>query len=374
MATFGLVCGGGYVSGKEIMALELAHGLQDGGHDVYVIVSSWNNEDFPRRLSELGVDFGTLPIGFISAALAGGPLRMTAVQILRWPSLLWRYRQFLLKWRPRKVIHTNWHHLLLLSPLLKPTQDLFWVHEVIPNVSHYCAIFHVLSRRLECFVAVSQAVGESLRRIGISEHQIRVIHNGLSHPCAGRDQRSHGNTVKLGIVGQIAAWKGHEDLLRAFKEFAPEWPGTELHIYGEGDTSFETKLKQEAAEGGIADRIKWNGFVKDRAAIFRDIDVCVVPSRSEDPLPTVAIEAAGFGLPTVATRRGGLPEIIEDGVTGILVPANDPLQLAHAIRRLLADPSLRFGMGDRAQKRMLKLFSKRVFVENFVAVLESHSC
>src|SRR4029078_6778254 len=110
-------------------------------------------------------------------------------------------------------------HLILLWPYLHPNRDLFWLHEVIPNRLHYQVGFRMLSRRLQYFFTVSYTVAESLRRIGIPDHKIRMVHNGLSDPTTGVEQNKKSNSiVRLGIAGQIGAWKGHEDLLKAFKQ------------------------------------------------------------------------------------------------------------------------------------------------------------
>jgi glycosyltransferase involved in cell wall biosynthesis len=369
-----LVCGAGYIGGKEVMALELSRGLQSSGHDIHLIVSSWNDSDFPSRLKEADLPFKLLPIGFISATLTPTCIQMTLEQLVRWPGLLLEYRRFLKRLRPTRVIHTNWHHLLLLFPFLNSKRDLFWLHEVIPTNRHYRAVFRSFSRRLQSFVVVSHAVGESLRRIGIPEQKIRMIHNGLSDPARDLEAPPESKSgVRLGIAGQVGAWKGHEDLLDAFRHIAVQRPGVELHIFGQGAKDYEQQLRRQAAEFGITSQVKWHGFVKDRVAIFNNIDICVVPSRSEDPFPTVAIEAAGFGLPVVATRRGGLPEIVVDGVTGILVPPKDPPSLAKAIERLLADPGLCRDMGTKARERMLVRFSTGRFITEFSSLLQEQT-
>lgn len=372
MTDYAIICGAGYVAGKEIMVLELAQGLAERDRSVHLVVSSWNDGDFSRRLTEAKLAFKMLPIGFISITLTLACMRMTLAQIIRWPRLLRGYRDFLRTIRPRKVIHTNWHHLLLLSPFLRPNRDLFWLHEVVPNQRHYRIVFQFLTRRLQCFVAVSHAVSESLQRLGIPDHKIRMIHNGLTDPTGGVERPSVSNgTLRLGIAGQIGAWKGHDDLLDAFGIISPQWPTAELHIFGQGSKDYERQLRQRTTELDIADRVKWHGFVTDRGDIFGSVEIFVVPSRFEEPLATVAIEASAFGLPVVATRRGGLPEIVEDGVTGILVPSENPARLAEAIQRLLADPNLRHAMGARARQQMVEHFSSERFIRDFLTLLES---
>jgi glycosyltransferase involved in cell wall biosynthesis len=369
-----IVCGSGIVSGKEIMTLELARGLRSSDLDVHVLTSTWGSEAFPPKLEELGVPFDRLPLGFISATMTLQCLKWTYGQIERWPELLLGYRSLLRARQPGKIIHTNWQHLLLLLPFVHSHRDLFWVHDVFPNKPQYRRLFQILNRRLQGFVPVSHATAESLQRIGIPEQKIQVIHNGLDDPAVGSERKSDSNgATRLGIVGQIGDWKGHSDLLEAFGQVGVQFPGIELHIFGRGGSDYEYQLRQRSADLGIADRVTWHGFVRDRGAIFRSLDVLIIPSRVEESFGLVAAEAGFFGLPVVVARQGGLLEIVEDGVTGILVPSDNPTALAEGIRRLLANPALRVSMGVKARQRMLDRFSSERFVNDFLLLLRAQA-
>ncbi|MFL6212864.1 MAG: glycosyltransferase family 4 protein [Blastocatellia bacterium] len=367
-----IVCGAGIVSGKEIMTLELARGLKSKGQSAHVLTSVWSDEAFPSRLEEIGLPFDRLPLGFISLTLTRQCLNWTYGQLVRWPELLRGYRALLKTQKPRTVIHTNWHHLLVLYPLLRADRDLFWVHDVVPDKRHYKIVFQMLGSRLRRFVPVSNAVAESLRRSGIPEDKIHVIYNGLPDPAIGVERISGSrDAVRLGIIGQVNPCKGHDDLLEAFGQLSAQWPNIEIHIFGHEADDYGQQLRSRSASLGLNERVKWHGYVSSRPAIFSNIDICVVPSRVEDSLPTVAIEAASFGLPAIATQRGGLPEIVKDGVTGILVPSNNPTALATGIERLLADPDLRYQMGLKARQRMLEMFSHERFVNEFLLLLNA---
>jgi len=364
-----IVCGAGYVFGKETMALELASGLSGGKTNVEIVTSSWNDGNFLRRVKSLDLRVHQMRLGFISATLNWDCVRMTADQMWRWPGLLFDYRRFLRNSKLRWIIHTNWHHLLLLWPFIKPDRDLFWLHESIPHKSQYQRVFGQLSKRLYCFVPVSHAVAHSLRQIGVPAEKIRVIHNGIKDPRPAVSSSSKRQALRVGIVGQVGVWKGHEDLLEAFAKLSPNLHPIELHIFGSGTKEFEVKLKTQADALGIAKQIIWHGFVSDRTAIYTEMDVCVVPSRGADPLPTVAIEAAFFGLPVIASDRGGLPEIVEDGVSGLLAEPENPNQLAEKLNQLLKDSVLRARMGQAARLRAETLFSRERFVNDFVKLL-----
>jgi len=372
MADVAIVCGAGIVSGKEIMVLELITGLRQEGYAVDVVTSSWGSGEFRKRCETLKFPTYIMRLGFISATLSWKSVYMTAHQLFRWPGLLMSYSRFLISSHPRKVIHTNWHHLLLLAPFLKPERDLFWLHEVIPNKSQYRVFFRWLERRLQCFVAVSHAAAASLRRIGVAEKKIRIIYNGISDPAsAGAPVERQGEQLIVGIVGQIGAWKGHEDLLEGFALVSPTAPAAQLHVFGKGSADYEAGLREKAASQGITDRVVWRGFVSNRFDIYNQMDICVVPSRSHEPFPTVAIEAAFFGIPVIASRQGGLPEIVSDRETGFLVDANQPAQLASKLEMLLRDARMRKAMGTRARSRALEKFNRQRFINDSVDLLKA---
>jgi glycosyltransferase involved in cell wall biosynthesis len=367
-----IVCGAGIYSGKEVMSLELALGLANRGSTVSFVTSCWNNGDFVNRLKPSGLLAYSLPIGFISATLTRKCLLMTAEQMWRWPELAWRYSRLLLRYRPTRVVHTNWHHLLLLLPFLRPQRDLFWLHEFIPDLPHYRRVFGWFARRVGCIVCVSHAVAGSLRQIGIADDKILVIHNGLTDPTRGVEfPLSCCGRVRVGIVGQIGAWKGHDDLFEAFALVSVRYPAAELHVFGQGDPGYREELEQKAVDLGIAERIEWHDFVADRERIYGELDICVVPSRSQDPFPTTALEAGFFGLPTIVTRRGGLPEIIEHEVNGLLVEPERPAEIAEALCRLIDQPALRQYLAVNARQRAVDCFGTQRFLEAFQGLLNS---
>jgi glycosyltransferase involved in cell wall biosynthesis len=368
-----IVCGAGYVSGKEIVTLELALGLRNRHWGVQLVTSTWHNGDFRRRLEVSGLIYNVLPLGFVSATLSRACMLMTAEQMWRWPEALLKYRRLLNSVAPAKVIHTNWHHLLLLLPFLDCERDIFWVHETIPNKPRYRRIFRLIARRLRCFVTVSHSVAESLESVGILRNQIRTIHNGMSMFGSMRQLGTPSckpwSGVRLGIIGQVGLWKGHEDLIQAFGMLTKSHPGVELHVFGQASVEAEGRLRTLEHQHDVANRVVHHGFVCDRAKIYEQIDVCVVPSRFAEPFGLVALEAGMCGLPVVASRVGGLPEIVKDGETGFLVESSNPRQLCEGLRKLLDDGKLRQRMGEAARRFTVTHFNVARFTKRFDSLL-----
>jgi glycosyltransferase involved in cell wall biosynthesis len=366
----GIVCGAGIVSGKEIMALELGHGLCEAGYEVSFVTSRWGSSDFVRRTEAMGCATHRLWLGFVSATLRFDSIWMTLDQLVHWPALAWRYRQFLRTVSPVPIIHTNWQHALLLWPFLRSDRDIFWLHEVIPNKFQYRHLFRKLIGRIGCVVAVSQAAAASVINLGIPRDRVRVIYNGIADPSNGLSQKNTDGVPTIGIVGQIGPWKGHEDLLKAFREVVAENPGVQLHIFGKGSFDYESFLRRRCAEFGLNENVVWRDFVESRSEIYNGLTILVVPSRSEDPLPTSAIEAAFFEIPVIATRRGGLPEIVDDGITGLIFESGNTAELAADINLLLADAYRASVMAQKARARAIALFSGDRFVREFTDLLK----
>jgi glycosyltransferase involved in cell wall biosynthesis len=363
-----IVCGAGIVSGKEIVSLHLARGLRDAGWNPQFVTSKWGSGDFVRRLENDGFAYQRLPLGFISKSLRVEPMLMTLDQLRYWPSLAHGYVQAVKKIAPRAVIHTNWHHVLLLLPFLRPRRDIYWVHELFPNVAHYSYILRAIAKRVGRIVCVSHAAAHSVVALGVPESRVTVVHNGLP-PVEPAPEATERTMLRLGIVGQISAWKGHEDLLEALTLLARDGVRVVLQIFGTGASDYVEAMKQKVFELNL-ENVEWRGFIADPKNIYADIDLCIVPSRLDDPLPTVALEGGAFGRPVIGTSRGGLPEIVEDGATGLVIDARRPDQLAHAIKAFVRNPDLVKTMGEAARKRIQSKFSLERCVSQFIQVGE----
>ncbi|HEY0406223.1 MAG TPA: glycosyltransferase family 4 protein, partial [Pyrinomonadaceae bacterium] len=175
--------------------------------------------------------------------------------------------------------------------------------------------------------------------------------------------------VRVGIVGQIGEWKGHDDFIESLKGLKQARLSFSAVIFGEGQTEYVAALKRKIESYELTEQVRWAGFVKSPALIFGSMDICVVPSRSQDPCPTVAIETTHFGIPIVATRRGGLPEIVQDGLTGYLVDAESPSQLADKLKLLIQDADLRRRMSRAAKEHGSEHLTSERMAEQMEATL-----
>jgi glycosyltransferase involved in cell wall biosynthesis len=168
----------------------------------------------------------------------------------------------------------------------------------------------------------------------------------------------------VGAVTRFYPSKGIEHLVRAFPAVLRHAPDARLMLIGQGPQ--EERLRARARELGIADRVIFAGFQREAHAFVAAFDVAVTPS-IEEGFGLVALEAQALGVPVVASRVGGLPEIVLDGRTGLLVEPADASALAGAITRLLGDAELRRRMGEAA-KREAQRFSLDAYVARLSAI------
>lgn len=345
----------------------LARALRGAGYRPVFATSIWGGKDeFVSRLDVENFEYFRVRSGFISKTLRWKPMLWTAIQLAYWPSFVIGYLRAIKASAPIAVIHTNWHHALLLLPFLDRHRDFYWSHEIIGDSRHYRWIFRAIAKRVARMICVSQAVARSMERAGVPAKTISVIHNAISFDHAVAPPRTE-LPLRLGIVGQIAPWKGHDDVLAAVAQLPPGW--AVLKIFGSGQDDYVTELKQKARVLGISDRVEWCGFVSDRAAIYEGIDVCLIMSKFADPFPTVALEAGLAARPIICTSLGGLSEIVLHQVTGLYVPAHRSDLLANAVKQFVAEPKSVASIGRAAKARIENEFSSTRFTQRFLEMI-----
>jgi glycosyltransferase involved in cell wall biosynthesis len=176
----------------------------------------------------------------------------------------------------------------------------------------------------------------------------------------------------VGIVGRLERWKGQEVFLRAASLVAEERPDVRFAVIGGAligtEGTYPDDLRQLARELGLARRVRFTGHQDDPYPWFDALDVAVHASRAE-PFGLVVVEAMALGKPVVATLPGGPAEIVEEGLSGLLVPFGEPEALADAIARILNDRMLAATLGREASRRA-HLFSEERMADSFAALLE----
>ncbi len=223
---------------------------------------------------------------------------------------------------------------------------------------------HVVARG-DAVLAVSQHDRRQIIEIeGMAPQLVRVLPNGIDPiPTTARDIRAElgasPGTALIGAVGRLVPEKGHADLIRAIALLCGESRDIRCVIAGEGPE--EGPLNELIEELNIGQSVQLLGPRIDVYDVIRALDVAVLCSKHEGS-PLALMEYMACGAPIVATSVGGIPEMIEHGVHGLLVEPNDPLALAGAIGRLLDDGGLADKLGTQARDRQRAEFDLGVVV------------
>jgi glycosyltransferase involved in cell wall biosynthesis len=229
-----------------------------------------------------------------------------------------------------------------------------------------------LTPRMDHLVAVSNAIVHKIAVERPSRVPVSLIHNGVDlqrydhqEPCCTlRDEYVMAPSAQIvGVVARLEPEKGHSTLLDAWPLVLRAVPDAYLLVVGEG--SRREALEAQVAELRIKDRVIFTGRRDDVPAVTAALDVAVLPSYREAQGLTI-LEAMALSRPVVASNVGGIPEMIENGRTGLLVPPHDPDALATAITRLLADHAY----ADMLAKGGHDLVHKRFCVELMVSAIE----
>lgn len=206
--------------------------------------------------------------------------------------------------------------------------------------------------------------GYAREQIGIPERQVVAVHNGVSprwlRPAMPRQATSTATVAWLGVMQPV---KRLPELVRAVAGVR------DLRLLLIGDGPERARVEAEIRSAGISDRVELAGFRTDPEALLRASDFAVLPSAAE-ACPMAMLQAMACGLPIVASRAGGIPEIVRDGVDGILVRTGDDDALRRALERLAGDPQLRGLLGGNARRRVLDRFTVEHCTRELLAVYE----
>lgn len=223
-------------------------------------------------------------------------------------------------------------------------------------------------------IAVSHAVRDRLISTGAFDPAaIAVVHHGLDleewppvgageRDAARREFGASGGDVLFGMVGRVVRIKGHQSFLEAAAAMAERAPRARFVVVGDQrpvETSggeFMRHLRAESRRLGLEGRLRFAGWREDVPRVMAALDVLVQPSL-EEAFGRTLLEAMAMGRPVIAARTGGMPEVVADGESGLLVPARDVESLAGAMDRLANDGALRSAMGKAGRARVEERFS-----------------
>lgn len=204
----------------------------------------------------------------------------------------------------------------------------------------------------------------------MGEKKITFVHNGieLESETAGHGAPSlPGDGARVLLLGRLRPEKGHLVALDAIEIVIKCFPETTLAFAGSGP--LESKLRREVTTRKLTNTVLFVGHVEDVAGLLRQVDIVIVPSLSE-PFGLVAVEAMGARRLVIASRVGGLQEIVEHGLSGVLVEPSQPKELAGQIVHYLGHADERQELAETGYRRYLDRFTSDVMARSYLALYE----
>jgi glycosyltransferase involved in cell wall biosynthesis len=315
-------------------------------------------DEYTRKLEQAGVQVCIVPIS-----------RHGGLQLLR------TLRKYLLR-EGFDLVHTHLIHADLYGTLAaklsgvpaivssRHNDDQFRRRKILIGLNRFLARFHTK------IIVISEWVGEFLQEVeGIPADKIIPIKYGLQpEPIMQRADPSYvrrqfqisEQVLLIGTIGRLTAQKGQRYLLEAFKRVTAHFPDIRLMVLGDGE--LRADLENQARELGIVENLILPGYRTDAIELLSGFDFFVFPSLWEG-FGLVLLEAMALKKAIVASQVSAIPETVQHGQTGLLVPPKDPEKLADALLALLRDPALAQRMGDAGFERLRTHFGVQAMVK-----------
>lgn len=296
--------------------------------------------------------------------------------------IIWRLYRALRRVKP-DVVHTHLIHgdtygipaaKLAFKPVVSSRHDDSDFRRNLP----VRLLNRLLWRGVDRGIAISEALARfSIAVEGAPENRMSVVHYGIPHnslqtsdlrdaQVALRDElHLSQTTVLLGTVSRLIPLKGVHYALDAFAQIASSYSDAHFVIVGDGPE--RTKLEQKVVKYKLTDRVHFMGWRNDVERIFAGLDILLVPSTREG-FGLVLLEAMSKRVPVIASNVSAIPEVVQHGQTGLLVPPRNPDSLAQAIRILVDDRALRAHMGLMAEDYLEQHFTVARMADETIAV------
>lgn len=214
--------------------------------------------------------------------------------------------------------------------------------------------------QVDVVLAVSRHIQQSLEAGGVHPERLATVYSGIDMRCippkdnGGGKSRLFGIPVDVPVIGTVANLfprKGYEVMLQALPRILATFPNVHYIIIGRGDAGYERTLRSLARTLGVEQAVHFVGFQEEVYSCLAAMDICVHPALMEG-FGIAVLEAMAMEKPVVASRVGGIPEVVQHEATGLLVPPGDSEALASAVLRLLKEPYSRQHMGKAGKERL----------------------
>jgi L-malate glycosyltransferase len=272
------------------------------------------------------------------------------------------------------VVHGHWMlcgSIAVLIKVFRKKSAVITVHgsdlNLICSKGVLAKIYGSTLTSADCVITVSNRLKELV--LGLSpKAKVTVIHNCVDPAMFGaKTKKVSGKTKTILFVGRLCEAKGIRHLIEAFSEASQDQAGVKLTIVGDGPMRGE--LSAEIEQRGMKDWIEIRGFIdyQDLPSVYSESDIFVLPSLSEG-FPLTVVEAMASKVAVIATDVGGIPEILVDGVNGLLVKPGSSQGLSDAMKRLIMDEQLRDRLAEAGRQTILSSYTLGEAAKETVAV------
>ena len=367
------------LGGGEIALFNLVRNLDSTRYDPVVMLSS--EGPLRKKLDEAGIETHVLLLSERVVQTRKDTLGLKSLTRVGEIGIILKYIRQLGRFIRREqidVVHTNSLKADLIGGLAARLARVPVIWHVRDRIEDdylprpVVRVFRRLCRLIPNYIIANSAA--TLKTVGLPATaggevihsgvevtgRFRVIHDGVGMDQTGAAAPSGNSAPVIGIVGRISPWKGQHIFLQAAAQVHARFPQVRFQIIGSAlfdEAAYERELHAQAAEAGLTECVEFLGFRSDVAERIAGLDILVHASTTGEPFGQVVIEGMVAGKPVVATRGGGVLEIVEHGVTGLLVPMGEADPMANAILTLLQEPERGRAMGRRARERVLQHFT-----------------
>jgi len=384
------------IGGSVISLYELVRGLDTSLYEPVLLF--YGAHPYRERFRALGVKVITLSEQAPTATPSVGSQRDIAASLSRYGH--WLAAGYRAAKQVYLLVRRDWPLARRLAYLIKD-EEIHLVHSNnspnrasilaarlagVPQICHarWLSKFSLVERYLihfvNYFVYISRAVEQHYRDWGVAASRGEIVYNPIDVEAFGRANHIAELRAELGLtdqdrlisnVGRLDWWKGHSYFLQATAEVVQSQPNAKALIVGAPDSThlnqaYYQRLQQLVTDLGLSDHVIFTGFRTDVPRIMAASDVVVHSASEPEPFGRVIVEAMAAGRPVVATAAGGVLDIVEDQVTGLLVPPKNAALMAGAIQWLLQNRDQAKTIGQRAQQRARERFS----VEQHVSAIQ----
>src|SRR5581483_255013 len=351
---------GGVTYGKEkriITALKHMPRIQP-----HFFTSRWENGNIEDSLQEHGFVFTRTFFGHFGRSHFSWTLK----NLFFSPRLFWCVWRKYHEHRAQGIIvlaFTSFANALPAIAVLRwfaAARVIFYLGDIPANSWPNRLIARISRHTADAMIANSHAVRRGLEDLGVEAGRVHVAYNGIeferfarAQPLAWRQQFGWtGDALLVGYAGQFAENKGVRDFIEAAEEVLHCNDRCRFILIGRIDNKNETynQIAAHIVAQNLSEQVKFVGWLSEMERAYATLDIVVVPSRHEEAGANVVIEAMASGVPVVATRAGGNPELVSDGETGFLVNKRNPQEIAARILQLANDSGLRGHLGELGRK------------------------